>query len=177
VLLCLGSASLLFACSSAPLVKQPPEWSYEKDAIALKFTADRQLNLFQQRAHSLLICLYQLRDPSAFNQLMDEKDGLAKLLDCNRFDPSVSHARRLVLQPNQNLTEQVDRAEGARFVGVVAGYYTLRKTGSIRTYTIAVKEHTEHATLQQKPEKLRIDLYLGPHEIRLPGDPPKTGQL
>jgi predicted component of type VI protein secretion system len=102
---------------------------------------------------------------------------LPKLLDCNRFDPSVSYARRLVVQPNQEMTESVDRAEGAKFVGVVAGYYTLQKAESIRSYAIPVKEHTEHATLVQTPAKLHIDLYLGPHGIRLPNDTLKTGRL
>jgi predicted component of type VI protein secretion system len=53
---CIGTVSLLFACSSAPLAKQPPEWSYEKDAISLHFTGAPQLNLFQKQAHSLIIC-------------------------------------------------------------------------------------------------------------------------
>ncbi|MSN26943.1 MAG: type VI secretion system lipoprotein TssJ [Geobacter sp.] len=158
-------ASLFSACSSAPLVKLPPEWGYEKDAIQLHFTSDPQLNLFQNQAHSLMICLYHLRDPNGFNQLIDEKGGLLKLLECSRFDPSVTYSRRIVAQPGREMTELLDRTDGAKFVGVVAGYYTLHKEGSVRSYPIPVTEVRKGSTLVQKSAKLNIDLYLGPQEI------------
>lgn len=169
-----STASLLFACSSKPLVKQPPEWSYEKDAISLHFASDPKLNLFQAQAHSLIICLYQLRDPNGFSQLIDEKDGLPKLLDCSRFDPSVTYAKRLVVQPNRNVSELLDRTEGAKFVGIVAGYYTLQKESSTRSYAIPVAELGKDSAVQ-KPAKLGIDLHLGPQGIRQSTEVPKTG--
>ena len=159
--LCLYAASLLSACSSTPLVKQSPEWGYEKDAIALHVVSDPQLNLYQKQPHSLTVCLYHLRDPNGFNQLVDEKDGLAKLLDCGRFDPSVTYSRRLVIQPNQEIKELLDRTDGAKFIGIVAGFYLLQKEGSVKSYTIPVTEVKKGSTLVQKTEKLNIDLYLG----------------
>ena len=107
---------LLAGCSSAPLVTIPPDWQYEKEAISVHIKADKQLNLFQKSPHALLLCIYHLRDPNAFNQLLNEKDGLIKLLECGRFDPAVVLARQLVIQPGQELTEIMDRSEGAKFV-------------------------------------------------------------
>ena len=169
----LCAALLLASCSSRPLVKQPPEWGYEKEAIELHLVSDPQLNLFQRRAHSLIVCLYHLRDPNGFNQLMDEKGGLARLLDCNRFDPSVTYSRRLVVQPNKEVTELLDRTDGAKFVGIVAGYYSLQKEGSVRSYAIPVSELKAGSLLVQKPARLSLDLYLGPHAIRQATDPAK----
>jgi type VI secretion system VasD/TssJ family lipoprotein len=168
ILLCLYAASLLFACSSTPLVKQPPEWGYEKDAIQLHFVSDPQLNLYQKQAHSLIVCLYHLRDPNAFNQLIDEQGGLPRLLECSRFDSSVTYSRRLVVQPSQEVTELLDRTDGAKFIGIVAGYYTLQKDSSVRSYPIPVTEVKKGSTLVQKAAKLNIDLYLGPQEIKQP---------
>jgi type VI secretion system VasD/TssJ family lipoprotein len=175
-MLLLYAVTLLLACSSAPRVKQPPEWGYEKEAISLHFTGDRQLNLFQKQPHSLVVCLYHLRDPNSFHQLADEKDGLPKLLDCNRFDPSVTFAKRLVLQPGQNLLESLDRTEGAKFVGLVAGYYPLQKEGSVRVYPIPIAELQTDAALVQKAAKLSIDLHLGPHEIMQSAENSKSRQ-
>lgn len=165
MVLSLSAAALLSACSSTSLLKQPPEWGYEKDAIQLHLTTDPQLNLFKKQAHSLTVCLYHLRDPNGFNQLVDERDGLVKLLDCSRFDPSVTYAKRLVVQPNQEVTELLDRTEGAKFVGVVAGYYALRKEGSVRSYAIPVTELKKGSLVLLKPAKVDLYLYLGPGEI------------
>ncbi|MBC8017919.1 MAG: type VI secretion lipoprotein TssJ [Verrucomicrobia bacterium] len=170
ILLCICIVSLFSACTSAPLVKQPPEWGYEKEAIQLHFTSDLQLNLFQKQAHSLIVCLYHLRDPNGFNQLIDEKGGLHKLLECSRFDPSVTYSKRLVVQPSRDVTELMDRTDGAKYVGIVAGYYTLHKESSVRSYKIPISEVKTGSTLVQKPAKLNIDLYLGPQEIKEPKD-------
>lgn len=170
----LSVASLFSACSSAPLVKQPPEWGYEKDAIQLHIVSDPQLNLYQKQAHSLIVCLYHLRDPNGFNQLIDEKDGLSRLLECSRFDPSVTYSRRLVIQPNQELNESLDRTDGAKFVGVVAGYYTLQKEGSVKSYPIPITEAKKGSILVQKTAKLNIDIYLGRQDIMQITDIPKV---
>jgi type VI secretion system VasD/TssJ family lipoprotein len=174
MMLCLTAASLLSACSSTPLVKLPPEWSYEKDAIQLHFVSDPQLNLYQKRAHSLLVCVYHLRDPNGFNQLIDEKDGIPRLLECNRFDPSVTYSKRVVIQPNQEVTELLDRTDGAKFVGIVAGYYTLQKESSVLAYPIPITEVKKGSTLVQKTAKLNIDLYLGQQDIMQIADIPKV---
>ena len=168
------AASLLSACSSTPLIKQPPEWGYEKDAIQLHFISDPQLNLYQKRVHSLTICLYHLRDPNSFNQLVDEQDGLPRLLECNRFDPSVTYSRRLVIQPNQEITTLLDRTDGAKFVGVVAGYFALEKESSVRSYQIPVTGVKKGSTLVQKTAKLSIDLYLGTQGVMQITDIPKV---
>ena len=175
VMIGLATAFPLFSCASAPLLQQPPEWGYEKDAISLRFTGDPQLNLFQKQAHSLIVCLYQLRDLNGFSQLSDEKDGLPKLLDCSRFDPSVAYAKRLVIQPNQKSAQALDRAEGAKYLGLVAGYYTLQKESSTRSYPVPLTEPGKNSTLPQKPAKLSLELYLGPLGIR-PAENPKSAK-
>jgi type VI secretion system VasD/TssJ family lipoprotein len=174
ILFCLGATTLLSACSSAPLIKLPPEWGYEKEAIQLHFVSDPQLNLYQKRAHSLLVCLYHLRDPNGFNQLIDEKGGLAKLLDCSRFDQSVTYSKRLVFQPNQETNESMDRTDGAKYIGIVAGYYTLQKDSAVISYSIPITEVKKGSTLVQKTAKLNIDLYLGPQDIIQIQDIPKV---
>ncbi len=156
----------LFISSCGPKVIIPPDWKYGKDEIRLRLKSDPQLNLYQGNPHTLVVCMYHLRDPNAFNQLVDEKEGLPKLLECSRFDPSVTNAKRFILHPGKELTESLDRPEGAKYVGLVAGYYNLKKEGVIRFFQIPIVEEKKRGSIIQKPGVLSIDLYLGPHQIQ-----------
>lgn len=169
LLLYLSAITFLCSCAATPEVKPPLEWGYEKGAITVNLKGDPQLNLFQKSPHALVACLYQLRDPNAFNQFRVEADGLTKLLECGRFDPGVATAKRLVIQPGQELNETLDRAEGARYVGFVAGYYRLHKERSVRLYPIPAVEETKgfiSRTKLVKPGQIDIRLLLGPQEIQ-----------
>jgi len=159
----------------APIVEKPEppkartqeaQWGYEKDAIRLRVKSDPQLNLYQRSPHTLVLCVYQLKDPNAFNQQLEEKEGLWKLLECGRFDPSVTHSKRVVIQPGQEVTELLDRPEGARYVGLVAGYYALQKERVVRLFPIPVVSEKKGNMIFLKPGMLNIDLYMGPQEIQ-----------
>jgi type VI secretion system VasD/TssJ family lipoprotein len=157
VLLFFSVIAVVVSCSS---VSRTPEYSYQKEAVTITLRADPQLNLYQGSPHTLVACTYQLRDPNAFNQLVDEKEGLPKLLECGRFDGSVAYAKRLVVQPGQELKDSLDRAEGAKYVSVVAGYYNLQKWNAVRLFQIPV------GTLSSKPQNVNVELYLGPQAIQ-----------
>ena len=140
-----------------------PEYGYKKDAIIFNLKSDPQLNLFQKTPHTLLLCVYQLTDPTAFNQLTDKKEGMQKALECDRFDPTVTNSTSLVILPNQERIEKLDRAGGTNFIGVIAGYYTLKKEKVTRLYQIP------SGFLSGNPKKLKVSLDLGPQEIREKG--------
>ncbi len=158
IALCTAIIAALCGCKSAPPPAPPPPPDYQKQAIQLHLQADPRLNLYQNSPHTLLVCVYQLRDPNAFNQLVDQRDGLPKLMECDRFDGSVAYAKRMVVQPSQDVREPLDRAEGARYLGVVAGYFTTQKEHPSRLYRIP-------ASLGDKAGPMKVDLYLGPQSI------------
>lgn len=155
-LLLLGIAVFVSSCCS--IGGQKTEWRHEKKAISLQMVGDERLNLYQEKPHSLILCVYHLKDLNAFNQMLDQKGGLPLLLDCGRFDPSVTYAKRFVLQPKQKLEEAMDRTEGAKYVGVVAGYYDLRKENSSRSIQIPL-------SIMNNPKKVDIRLNLGPNAL------------
>lgn len=151
--------------SQAPL---PPEWQYKKEAIKVRFRADALLNLYNGIPHTLHICVYQLKDPNAFNQHSEDEEGLYKLLECGGFDSSVISHRRLSIQPGQDSTFVVDRAEGARYVGLVAGYYVLGKESMVRLFKVPVVVERRGClwlTRVYKVEPLLVDLGLGQQRI------------
>lgn len=155
------------ACASQP-VAPPSQWRYEKEAVHVHLRADPQLNLYQGNPHTLLVCIYQLRDPNAFNQLSQEENGLYKLLECGSFDSSVANAKRLIVHPGQEMVTDLDRAEGARYVAVVAGYYTVERDGMVRLYDVPWYVETSGflgQTKVAKPGPLKIELVLGSQQI------------
>ncbi len=136
-------------------------YGYEKDAISLHLKGDPNLNLFEKRPHTLLVCVYQLRDPNALNQVLQDAEDVSKLLECARFDPSIVNAKKFILQPGREITEALDRAEGARYIGIVAGYYNLDKQRASRIIPVPVG-----GMFGKKASKLDLEVFLGPDEIQ-----------
>lgn len=165
VLLCLAVLALT-ACASQPVPQ--PDWAYEKDAIQIQLKADAKLNFDDGVPHTLVLCIYQLRDPNTFNQLSEDTDGIYKLLECGLFDASVATAKRLIVHPGQDMNVSLDRAEGAKYLAVVAGYYVLQKQRMTRLYEIPVKIETKgivKRTKIAKPDRLNVTLNLGPDQL------------
>jgi len=166
----LSLAVVLFsicACASQPL--PPPEWKYEKNAITLRIFADTQLNLNDGMPHTLLLCIYQLTDPNEFNHLAGYNEGLYKLLECGHFDSAVATASRLIIHPGQDRHFEFDRAEGAKYLAVVAGYYSIQKEYIVRLTDIPVvieKKGFFKRKKKKKPGPLNIELTLGPKNIQ-----------
>ena len=92
---------LVFSCAAKVL--PPPQWTYEKGAVKLQVVADPVLNLDGGKAHTLHVCIYQLKDPNGFNQLANDQNGLYKLLDCGLFDAGVASSRRLIVNPGEKI--------------------------------------------------------------------------
>jgi type VI secretion system VasD/TssJ family lipoprotein len=166
VMLLVMVSSMIYSCASQPLV--PPQWQYEKEAITLHLKADADLNLEEGSPHTLLLCVYQLKDPNVFNQLAGDDDGIYKLLECELFDVAVATSKKLIARPGQDMNFVFDRAEGAKYVAVVAGYYVLQKDRMIRLFEIPVVTEKKGFFVRkklQKPGPLTIELTLGPRQI------------
>ena len=161
-----GWMLLLAACAAKQL--PPPQWTYEKEAIRMHIKADSKLNLDEGEAHTLLLCAYQLSDPNTFNQLANDQDGLYQLLECSLFGNGAAAAKRMIIQPSQDIKLALDRAEGARYVAIVAGYYILEKERMVKM--VDIPEYVETTgflkkSKTRKPAHLDIDLILGPQQV------------
>lgn len=160
-------AFLVWSCASKQL--PPPALEYQERAIKIRVKADPQLNLSDGKPHTLLVCIYQLKDPNALNQLASDQEGLYRLLECNLFDASVAGAKKLIIQPGQDTTFNLDRAEGTRYVAVAAGYYLIQRERMVRLYEIPVvieKKGIIRRTKRKKLDTLEIDLKFGPQQIQ-----------
>ena len=157
----------ILSCASAPML--PPEWRYEKEAIKLTLQADPQLNLYNNMAHTLQLCIYQLKDPNGFNQLTETEEGLYKLLEGSMFDASVANFKRLNMSPGQSMPFTMDRAEGAKYIGIAAGYATIQKDRITKLIAIPVIIVEEGSGFKKqkvsRPEIINLKLRLGPQQI------------
>jgi type VI secretion system VasD/TssJ family lipoprotein len=161
---------LLVSCGAKqPAVVPKVEFAYQRGAVLLHLKADPQLNLYQGSPHTLSLCIYQLMDPNGFNQLAADQNGLYKLLECSRFDGTVATATRLDVQPGQDSSQVLDRAEGAEYVGVIGGYFALDRDKIVRLFKVPivdVKIGWFFPDIIKKPGVLKMDLLLGPQEIQ-----------
>ncbi len=160
------SAMLIGACAKpAP---PPPQYIYKADAIRINVKTDHDLNRYQNQAHTLLTCVYQLRDPNSFNQLRRHNEGLNQLLSCQRFDSSVTSTERLIIRPDQDISFTLDRAEGTKYVGIVAGYYAMRADDMVRLLEVPVLIDVTGLftkTVKTVVGDMVIDLGLGSQQI------------
>ena len=168
-------AASQWGCSSKPKVVQPqlpitaepgaPQWSYGSNAISLQLRADKRLNLYDDQAHTLAVCLYQFTDPNTFKDLSKDEAGLVKLLKCEKSGADVASAQRVIMQPGESRDLHLDRAEGAKFFSVVAGYYQLKAEDSALLFEIPIvvfKKGFIFTTKYQVPGQLNVQLNLGP---------------
>jgi hypothetical protein len=112
--------------------------------------------------------VYQLRDPNTFNQFAHDRVGLSRLLQCDLFDASVGSSERLIVHPGGDLNSVLDRPEGAKYLAIVAGYYSLQKDRSVRLIEFPViveKKGLIFRTKVYKLGKLDVELRLGPQQI------------
>ncbi len=166
--LLLAVFATLFLVSCSTKVLPPPQWTYQKDAVKLHVIADSMLNLDEGKAHTLYVCIYQLKDPNGFNQLAGYQSGLYKLLNCKLFDQGVVASKHLIVRPGEDQTLIMDRAEDGKYLAVVAGYYGVirnRITRLIKIPVVIEEKGVFSKERTQRPGLLDIKLILGPQQI------------
>lgn len=157
---------LIWACASQPL--PPAQSEPATKAIRLQLKSDPQLNYYNNLPHSLLVCVYQLSNLNELNQLAHDTEGIHKLRECALFDSSVTQAKRLIVHPDQDLNLDLDRAQGTKYVAIVAGYQLLEKERVMRIFEIpevVEKKGWIRRTKTLKLAPLDISLRLGQQQI------------
>ncbi len=150
---------LLGGCASKPVGL--PDYSYSKDAININLHAADKLNVYQGVSHTLLVCVYQLKDRTAYNQLVGKKDGLYKLLRGQKFNPSVTYSEKIIMHPGTDKQLTLDRAEGTKYLAIVTGYYNMSPEKMTRVFDIPVVLERESSLSLNKVKVVKnIDVSL-----------------
>jgi len=156
----------LHSCTTLPT--DPPKWKFQENAIILNLKADHKLNVEKGKSYSLYLVVYQLADPNAFNQLAKDRSGRSKLLESDSFDSSVTAVKNMVIYPGSDVTHRLDRAEGAKWVGIVAGYRAISQEENVRLFEIPIDKKEEGFFFQRINKMsglLNVQLNFGPRQI------------
>ncbi len=125
------------SCSKKPLPK--PVWNFKKHGIVLNYSADPLLNIFNGTPHTLMVIIYEMSDSSGFIKFAQYETGIRKLLNQEVKDPNILTYKRVFIEPGKSGKIVMDRVEKARWIGIVAGYYSLDPKKSVKVLKIPYK--------------------------------------
>ena len=162
--------------TQVPPEAQPgvPQLTYGSKDIAFRIQADSMLNLFDGKAHTAVMAVYQVDDPNGFKGLAQDQDGLRKLLESQSFGSSCLSAQKVIVHPGELQNLVMDRAKGAQWVCIAVGYYSLNPGDCTRMYKIPLNEIKKGLILKKKyllPGRLYVKLILDPTSIRSDSGP------
>ncbi len=131
---------LLSACASkTSLEVAEKDWTYQDQAIHVHVKSPSDLNSISGRPHSLVLGVFQLNDPNTFLGLSVTKEGALQLLNSGRIDESVAQFTRIILQPGEEKTANLPRAQGAKYVAIISGYFGLNTELDVKVFDIPIK--------------------------------------
>lgn len=115
-------------------------WVFQKQGIVLKLDPKHNINLYYAKPHALQVNIYQLSDPTGFNKLTKNKEELRKLLNSSNPDPAtgILAFESVIVYPSEENRLVLDRAETAKYIGVVAAYYDLHPSKCVKVIKIPV---------------------------------------
>ncbi len=158
---------LMGACAHKP--DPAPSWDYGPKGVKITYRSVKLLNAFDDRPHALLMVVYQLSEANQFKKLSQYEDGLRQLLEAKGTDPTFMAVRRVYVEPGQTKTLVLDRAEKARWVGVVAGYYALEPGKVTALFEIPHTVETKGIIRRKRVAKvqpLEVTLILGEQAVQ-----------
>jgi len=137
--------------------------------IQIQYTSSPKLNYYEDKAHTILLVVYQLNGLNAYNIFTKTPDGMNRLLQADRFDPTVVGVDQFFVEPNESKTLVLDRAENTQYVAIVTGYYDLQPGQVNRMFEIPVitdkKGIYGFRTPVSTVGQLNIKLFMGPSSI------------
>ena len=168
VMLAVLCALALCACGKQSDPYGDPQetvWRYGPSSISLNVSSSTDLNLYQNKAHTLAICAYQLSNDRGLNELAGSAAGMDQLVLCGRFDDSVVHHEQLFFTPGSSRNLVLNRHEGAKLFVLVAGYYDSRRGSSVRTVRIPVVDVSDSwvplvGPTHKEAGSIALDVYL-----------------
>ena len=133
-------ALLLNACASkTSLEVAAQDWTYQEQAIHIHIESPADLNSISGRPHSLALGVFQLNDPNTFLGLSETREGALQLLNSGRIDESIVQFTRIILQPGEEKTANLPRAQAAKYVAIISGYYGLNTELDVKVLDIPIK--------------------------------------
>ena len=134
-------SSLIMSCATEPteLIIEEEEWVYEIRAINLVARASTDLNSVRGRPHSLALGIFQMNDPNTFRGLSVSQTGAVELLQKGQIDESIVNFEQITMRPGEQKKVSINRAQTAKYIGVIAGYFKLNPKTDVQIFPIPLR--------------------------------------
>lgn len=163
-----GTVNSLMGGNSEAEAKAALEWSYAPGAISIELRSDPRLNLHDDAPHTLVLAIVQTIDPNLFKALLADETAVARLLATGQSIPPMTAVERVIVEPGRTRTIRIDRAQGAQYFGVIAGYYQLDPVSNARLFKIPVEVKSSGLVVKNRtaaPVPQRVNLVLGAERV------------
>ena len=147
-------------------------WNQEPNGLRYRIEASPDLNRVGEGPLGLTVCVYQLKDTSAFDSLAATASGIDTLLDCKLDPAGAKSGRNFEIQPGTSRFVTTDRAEEARNLAVVAGYAHLRPEQCTAKVPFPVHQGTEGMIMKDRVYSavpVQMLIRLGPESVSISG--------
>lgn len=171
LLLIVGGLTL-FGCSTPgglseeDQAKLRADWAYQADGIKLKVTSSDDMNSWDGEAHTVVLGVIQMDDPTEFQRISGDRTALLQLINEGRAPVwSVQLSRYVLNLGVKTATMLVERAQKAKHLGIVAGYYHFDVSQGVKFFSIPLKVTEEDSGYVARPVQVKIELHFGRQQI------------
>jgi type VI secretion system VasD/TssJ family lipoprotein len=157
-----------FGGNSEEDARKMMQWTYGASAITIEVKPDPNLNVFNGQPHTLALGVYQTADPNSFISLLNDPTSIGKLFASGYASAGALSFTRYIVDPGKPKTITVDRAQSAKYVGIVAGYYKLDPQHTARLFQVPVIIKTEGWVIKNRtalPGNVVVTLLLGTEQL------------
>ncbi len=126
-----------------------------------------------------MLKIFQLKDSAHFKDLAQTRAGFIRLLQFSGQpnylgdgQTDILSYKQLIVRPGEEKIIYLDRAEGAKWVGIVAGYYRINLLQSYKVFKIPLIYRKEGLIFKKQTVtigELFINLILGPSGLQKVG--------
>ena len=163
-----SSLNSMLGGNSPKEAKAEVEWAYQKEGIWLQLASDQQLNTYNNEPHTLVMGIYQLSETQSFFKLLSDQGQITKDLLTGQTGKQVVQFDRYVISPGKATVLKLDRAQGAKFIGMIAGYYDFNAENAARLFRVPVNMQSHgiiSTTYKAEPAILAVRLVFGNNGI------------
>ncbi|MFP2505020.1 type VI secretion lipoprotein TssJ [Buttiauxella gaviniae] len=141
---------------------------YAAGAVNIQLIAEPGLNAWKGMSNSVAILVIQASNETYLENILSDKTELRALFNGAATRDKPLKIDRYMLMPGQQHTLHIDRAESARQVAVVAGYYPFPGPGHITRFSVPVSAYKKqwwNNDWQAKLTPLRVAITMGNSSI------------
>lgn len=140
-------------------------WIGEEKVLRIRIVSSALLNEYVSLPHAITVGIFQATKPDALVKEVTTQSGIRRMLLLEKLDESIVQYDVQTLQPRSSLRLDVSRADGARYLVVVAGYQSLVSTEVVRIvqwplvrYTRSILNPINWFTDEPKPFPAKLDV-------------------